>query len=249
VAARQVHTNVWLVGSGTDDEALTDSYDCHCYLVWDGTAGFLVDAGTGRGGDRWLRNIAEVCDPADLDGVLITHYHADHAGGAAIAEAAGLQVRAHPTTVQALSTGDEEHSQVRRAREAGVYPPDYQLPAARAVSLPFGRRRLSDRLWFDVHDAPGHCDGHVVFLTEPGDGSVLFTGDCLFAGGRISMQPIPDCRLDLYSETVRALAELRPEALLPGHGDMVLSEGAAVVHRAAEAFQRLIPPPNLLSAW
>jgi glyoxylase-like metal-dependent hydrolase (beta-lactamase superfamily II) len=249
VAARQVHESVWLVGSGTDDDARTDVHDCHCYLVWDGQDGFLVDAGTGLGGGRWLENVAEVCDPTRLDGVLITHYHADHAGGSAVARAAGLQVRAHAMTVAALATGDEERTQVRRAREAGVYPHDYRLPVAEATPVVPGRWELSNRLSVQVIDAPGHCDGHLVFLTDTGAGRILFSGDCLFAGGRVSMQPIPDCRLHLYADTVVTLAKLEPELLLPGHGGLVLSGASEVAVHAADAFQRLVPPPNLLSPW
>ena len=138
MAARQVLEHVWLVGSGTDPRAFTDRHDCHCYLVWDGTSGFLIDAGTGLGADRWLQNIREVCDPTRLEAVLLTHYHADHAGGAAMARAAGLDVRAHETTVDALSRGDEERTQVRRAREAGIYPPEYRLRRSEATQLEVG---------------------------------------------------------------------------------------------------------------
>ena len=49
MTARQVLDGIWLVASGTDEVALTDPHDCHCYLVWDGEGGFLVDARTGLG--------------------------------------------------------------------------------------------------------------------------------------------------------------------------------------------------------
>ena len=247
--ARQIHPCLWLVGSGTDEDAFTDRYDSHCYLVWDGTTGFLVDAGTGRGADRWLTNIAEVCDPRSLSGLLLTHYHADHAGGAAAARAAGLHVAAHPLTVAALRTGDEEHTQVRRARDAGVYPANYHLPAAEIDELATGRLTLSESMTLDVIDAPGHCDGHLVLLTRLDTAAALLSGDCLFAGGQISLQPIPDCRLDAYAETVIGLADLEPDLLLPGHGDLLLSGAAAVVERAADAFRHMVPPPNLLTPW
>ncbi len=248
MTARPVLDRVWLVGSGTDDEALTDTHDCHCYLLWDGEGGFLVDAGTGLGTERWLENVREVCDPSRLGGVLLTHYHADHAGGAAAAVEAGLPVLGHPITAAALAAADEDRTQVARARSVGVYPPDYRLPAAQVQPLVGGTRLTSGGLTVEVIDAPGHCDGHVVFLLEA-PGGVLLSGDCLFAEGRVSLQAIPDCRLTQYADTVATLAERSPDVLLPGHGDHVLGGAADPVRRAATSFARLVPPPNFLVAW
>lgn len=248
MSARRVLDGVWLVGSGTDQAAFTDSHDCHCYLVWDGEGGFLVDAGTGLGAAQWLRNVREVCDPARLGGLLLTHYHADHAGGAAAAAEAGLTVLGHRLTADALATADEERTQLARARAVGVYPPDYRLRPAEVQPLLGGVRLRSGGVALDVIDAPGHCDGHLVFLVESPTG-VLLSGDCLFSGGRVSLQAIPDCRLVEYADTVAALADRSPEVLLPGHGDFVLDGAAEEVHRAAAAFARLIPPPNFLVAW
>lgn len=248
MSARPVVDGVWMVASGTDETALTDPHDCHCYLLWDGDGGFLVDAGTGLGADRWLRNVREVCDPARLGGVLLTHYHADHAGGAAAARRAGLPVFGHPLTADALAAADEERTQLVRARAAGVYPPDYRLAPAEVQPLRGGTRLASGGVTLEVIDAPGHCDGHLVFLVGA-SGGLLLSGDCLFSGGRIALQAIPDCRLVEYADTVATLAERSPDVLLPGHGDLVLHGAARAVHRAAEAFARLVPPPNFLVAW
>lgn len=249
MAARQILDNVWLVASGSDAQAFTDVHDCHCYLVWNGDSGFLIDTGTGLGGGRWLDNVAEICPPSRLGAVYLTHCHADHAGAAADAEEAGLPVRAHAITAEALRDADEEQTQLRRARDAGVYPPDLRLRRSNPEILQPGSLVRHGALTLQVIDAPGHCDGHLVFAIELSGQLVLFTGDCLFAGSRVSMQPIPDCRLDRYAETVARLAELKADVLLPGHGDHVLSDGAQVVDRATSAFQRLIPPPNMLAPW
>jgi len=248
VSARPVLDGVWLVGSGTDEEALTDRHDCHCYLLWDGKGGFLVDAGTGLGAERWLDNVREVCDPALIGGVLLTHYHADHAGGAAAAREAGLPVLGHPITTEALAAADEDRTQVARARGVGVYPPDYRLRPAQVQPLAGGTRLTSGGVTVQVIDAPGHCDGHMVFLLE-GRGGILLSGDCLFAEGRVSLQAIPDCRLTEYADTVATLAERSPDVLLPGHGDLVLGGAADAIRRAAASFARLVPPPNFLVAW
>jgi glyoxylase-like metal-dependent hydrolase (beta-lactamase superfamily II) len=246
MAARQVLDGVWMVGSGTDETASTDPYDCHCYLVWDGTGGFLVDAGTGRAAERWLANVREVCDPASLGGVLLTHYHADHSGGGAAAARAGLTLLAHRTTAGAVQEADEERTQLRRAREAGIYPADYHLAAAPVQTIEDGQRPVSGGVSVEVIDAPGHCDGHLVFRVTVAGREVLLSGDCVFAGGRVSMQAIPDCRLDAYADTIVKLAALGTDALLPGHGELVLDGANSGLADAAASFRRLVPPPNLL---
>ena len=70
--------------------------------------------------------------------------------------------------------------------------------------------------FFEVVDAPGHCDGHLVFRYRQGERTALFSGDCLFSPGRVSMQAIPDCRLDRYAETVIAIARDDLDILLFG---------------------------------
>ena len=248
MSARPLLDDVWLVGSGTDETALTDPHDCHCYLVWDGEGGFLVDAGTGLGARQWLDNVRQVCDPGRLGGVLLSHYHADHAGGAAAAREAGLAVFGSRVTSAALATADEDRTQLARARAAGLYPPDYRLAPAEVQPIAGSSRPTSGGVSVEVVDAPGHCDGHLVFLVGT-TSSTLISGDCLFSGGRVGLQAIPDCRLVPYAETLASLATRSPEALLPGHGDLVLSGAAEDVRRAASSFARLVPPPNFLVAW
>lgn len=237
---------VWLVGSGTDDDVLTDPHDCHTYLLWDGRSGFVVDCGTGLGFDRWAESVAQLCDPLSLQGCLVTHYHADHAGGAARLRDLGIAVFASPETVAALAHGDEECTQVRAARQAGIYPDTYRLRAADLQAIP--ETLTLGAFTVRTVQTPGHCDGHLVFVASIGSKQVLFSGDCLFAGGLVSMQAIPDCRLDRYAASVIELARRHVDVLLPGHGDLVLSTASEHVRRAARSFSHLIPPPNFLHA-
>jgi glyoxylase-like metal-dependent hydrolase (beta-lactamase superfamily II) len=236
---------IWRVG-GT---GLTDDHDCHCYLVWDGAGGILVDTGTGVAASRWLDTIAQVCDRSALAGVVVTHYHADHAGGAAAARAAGLTVMASAETAEALAVADESRTSLAAARAVGVYPPDYRLsPATVDRELRDGATIAAGGLGIEIIAAPGHCDGHIVVLVRTaGRRTVLLSGDCLFAGGRVSLQAIHDCRLDRYAETVIALADRDVDVLLPGHGDPVIDDAATDIRKAAESFRRLVPPPNVLA--
>lgn len=242
MGARRLSDSLWLVDTGSP-------YDCHVYVIDGGTAAALVDCGTGIATDGLLDGI-DATDCLDrLSHVLLTHYHADHAGGAAALRAErDVRVLASAETAAALAAGDEERTQVAAARAAGIYPADYRYPACPVDEVVSDGATLRvGQLLVDVHASPGHCDGHLCFLVDDGDRRALCTGDAIFSGGRISIQPIPDCSPYVYARTAQRLAELPVDALLPGHLDLVLSDGAAHLARAAESFRRLVPPPNIVT--
>lgn len=249
MTAIELAESVWLVGSSDQTSpAFTSVYDCNQYLVWDGEHGFLVDVGTGLGGAAWLANLSAIADPAALTGALVTHYHGDHAGGVSFATAHGLRAYVGDLTAAALRDGDETVTQLARARALGIYPSDFALQPVTTVhpiedfqSLHIGEFRVT------AISAPGHCDGHFVFQTEIGQRSALFSGDVIFAGGAVSMQALPDCRLDDYAETVIGLAELSIDQLFAGHGEPVLAGASAQIDASAASFARLVPPPNFLA--
>jgi glyoxylase-like metal-dependent hydrolase (beta-lactamase superfamily II) len=67
---------------------------------------------------RGLAAVAAVRDPRAVSGALVTHYHADHAGGAAAASAAGLTVLGSRETASALRVPDEDRTSLAVARAA-----------------------------------------------------------------------------------------------------------------------------------
>ena len=76
--------SISLVGSGVLGFGLSDDYDSHVYWVDGGAESALIDAGGGRNLDAIRSNILkDGRDFSTLRYVLLTHYHADHAGGAA----------------------------------------------------------------------------------------------------------------------------------------------------------------------
>ena len=78
---------VYLVGGGTNICCgLSDDPDCHVYLIDGGDELALIDCGMAAGEslDRILANVAaEGLDAGRIRSIVVTHYHMDHAGGAA----------------------------------------------------------------------------------------------------------------------------------------------------------------------
>lgn len=243
---KQITETVWLVLSPDDDAVAGEAYDCNGYLVWDGETGVLVDSGAGLSAEKWIEGVKRIAPLEKIVGVLLTHYHLDHAGGAAAATAAGLPVFGSATTARALAAADEEITQVAAARRAGIYPAEYALRRCQKVHTVSSGDMVGP---LRVLQTPGHCEGHLVGLAAQEHQVALFSGDMLFAGGRVSVQAIPDCRLHKYAESVFQVEKEKPTVLYPGHGPAVLDprEVHSAVTSAADSFRRLVPPPNWTS--
>ena len=230
---------------------LSPDFDAHVYLLDGGDELALIDCGLGTDAGRaaLLRRIADSgLDVARLRRLFLTHYHTDHAGGAARYRAElGLTVSAARDVAAALAAGDHEATQFRAARALGFFPDGYDYPACPVDDpLDDGETRTVGSLTVRAIATPGHCAGHLSYLVTGGERTALFAGDAVFAGGKILLQAIPDCDLGQMLASVRRLAATPFDALLPGHGAIALQGGAGHVQSAIAAMDRLAVPPNLV---
>ncbi len=243
---------IYLVGSGLTGLGLTDSFDCHVYMVDCGGGEYsLIDSGAGRDVAAILAIMREDgLDPDAVSTILLTHQHADHSGGAAaLCEALGRvpRVLASPHAADLVTRGDEQALSLPAARAAGIYPPEYRYRACAAEGLLVGGTTLQvGNIAFQVIDTPGHCRGHVSLLVARNGKLVLFGGDAIFAGGQILLQNIPDCSIWEYGQTIERLAALSIDTLLPGHLAPAMRDARRHVEMARAAFDRLTPPRNIL---
>jgi hydroxyacylglutathione hydrolase len=230
---------------------LSADFDAHAYLIDGGDEAALIDCGLGTesGGAALVARIASVeVDPVRVRRLFLTHYHTDHAGGAGRYRAAlGLTVAAAADVAPALAGPDRDATQFSAAQALGLFPGGYEyVPCAVDDPLVDGAERQVGRLTIRAIATPGHCAGHVSYLVTGGEQTYLFTGDALFAGGRILLQAIPDCDLGLTLASIRRLSRESFDALLPGHGGIVLQGGAGHVAAAISAIDRLAVPPSLV---
>lgn len=238
--------NVHLVGSGSMGFDLTDSLDCHVYLIDGGAEAAIVDAGSGFGIDQILAHAeAAGVAPDRIRYLLLTHCHADHAGGAA-----GLKERlphlklvASPLAARWLRTGDEQTISLDMGKKAGFYPQDYVFqPCPVEVEVSEGDTVTVGRVTLQVVETPGHCDGHISFLGEIDGKRVLFAGDQVFFGGQISLQNIWDCRIPEYANSMLKFKGAAVDALLPGHLSVSLKDGQRHIDAANQLFERVFVP-------
>jgi glyoxylase-like metal-dependent hydrolase (beta-lactamase superfamily II) len=248
----RITNEVYIVGGGVANAfGLSDDPDCHVYLVDGGDEMALIDCGMADGNslERILSNVrAEGLDPSKITKIVATHYHMDHAGGAArFRDRLGVDVVAPADAANALRTGDERAVALDMAKAAGFYAPDYRFePVEVAQEVREGDLVPVGRLELEVFETPGHCDGHASYLLRGRERSYLFAGDAVFSGGRVVLQNIHDCSIQKSAASIAKLAQLEFDALLPGHAAICLDGGTRHVATALEACQSLFVPKNLI---
>jgi glyoxylase-like metal-dependent hydrolase (beta-lactamase superfamily II) len=248
----RITDEVYVVGGGVSNAfGLSNDPDCHVYLVDGGDEMALIDCGMADGDslERILSNVRdEGLDPAKITRIIVTHYHIDHAGGAAdFRDRLGVEVIVPAGAAHALRTGDERAVALDKAKVAGFYAADYVFkPVEIARELREGDRVSVGNLELEVFDTEGHCDGHASYLLQGKDRRYLFAGDAVFAGGKVVLQNIHDCSIQKTDATIAKLAQLDFDALLPGHAAISLTNGRRHVETAHTATKSLFVPKNLI---
>ncbi len=241
--------HVYLAASGDMGMAMTHSQDCNVYAVR-GEDGFvLVDSGVGLTPELIEENLrVDGLEPEHLKMILLTHGHADHAGGAAYFQKKyGVQIVGPLAEKAFVEQAQEGPLGLDVARAAGFYPPDYRLQPCRfAHGVVPGETLDAAGIRFWVHEAAGHSIGGVCYRAYLDGKSTLFAGDLLSSEGKISLQNIPGADIPSYSRSVLALEGIKTDALMTGHGPFLLNRGGVPIVKACQKFRRLAIPENIL---
>ncbi|MFK7691750.1 MBL fold metallo-hydrolase [Paenibacillus sp. HJGM_3] len=240
--------HVYAIGGGSLGYGLSSDYDCNVYAVDTGEELVLIDAGSGIEPERILDVMREDGLRIERVGkVLLTHAHADHAGGAAYwRRACGAEIFASVLTAEMVETGDEIRTALASARESGTYPASYRLePCTVDVKLRPGDSIRSGGLSFRSIAAPGHSFDMVIYFCP--ELRALFAADAVFGmDGKLAVLRTPDFSLEQYRDTIAALVRLDVVQLFPGHGAALTEHGHLPLAAAHRRFELGLPPLSIV---
>lgn len=201
------------------------------YLLTGPSGLALVDVGSAATLDQLLAAIrATGHQPEEIEHILLTHIHLDHAGatGKLLRHAPNARVYVHSIGAPHLINPDkliESASRIYGDKMQTLWGEMLPVPEERITILDDGMEvRVGERTLTALY-TPGHAIHHVAFH-DPAH-AALFPGDV--AGVRLEdiayvrpPTPPPDLNLEDWSASIERLRALRPETLyLPHFGPAV----------------------------
>jgi glyoxylase-like metal-dependent hydrolase (beta-lactamase superfamily II) len=152
------------------------------YLVVESGRGAFVDCGTNHSAPALLRALAETgLDPADVDWLILTHVHLDHAGGAGelMARLPAARLVVHPRGARHMidpsklvAGATAVYGETEMARSYGAIRP---VPATRVVEAADGHVAVLAGRALVCVETPGHALHHNAIRDERSN--AFFTGD------------------------------------------------------------------------
>jgi len=167
---------------------------------------------------------------APIRWILVTHTHPDHSPAAVeLARETGAELLGRPPP-------DSDHQDMS-------FVPDRILDD--------GDRFLVDGSEIEVVHTPGHASNHLCFLHK--DLNWVFTGDHVIDGSTVVINP-PDGDMLHYLNSLAKVKAMRPAALAPGHGELIIDPDRAInwivdhrLEREAKVAAALQKNPGLTS--
>ncbi len=192
-------------------ESLTEN-NCNSYII-DGSVKVLIDPGHLHLMEHLINGMkGDGLSPQDIDLIIVTHPHPDHAEG--------LADRRYSKALKAMHRDAklflEEFSRLWKemiGKDVPEFPVDFFLKEG---TLKVGNKTLK------ILETPGHAPGSISIYLE--EDKILFPGDVIFARsfGRFDLPGSDPVQL---VRSIEKLAGLDIEILAPGHGPVIKGRG------------------------
>ncbi|MDP8905234.1 MAG: MBL fold metallo-hydrolase [Chloroflexota bacterium] len=227
---------------------------CNVYVVRDGDGGLVVDFGSGS----VLDQLGDF-DIERVKTVLVTHHHRDQVQGLARAVTAGSEIWVPPVERDLIADVDNHWQGRAIANNYNLREDRFSLLQSVPVTGAVTEYRPMRFGSLDVLPlpTPGHTIGSVSYLATVDGRRVAFTGDLIYAPGKVWSLAATMWSLGEMSgvaATVLSLLALReqsPDLLLPSHGEPIENPAEAIDRTVAE-LRRMLDFRNwggVLDAW
>jgi hydroxyacylglutathione hydrolase len=179
----QVHPKVW---------KFTGSDSVNSYFL-DMDKRIFIDCGNSHDAEQFKKAVMDVVNPANVDLVLFTHLHYDHAGNFSLFKNAKFYASAE---------------EIADFKKCAPFYPDKGL-MAKLKPLP------EELFGLKVIPVPGHTRGSVCFWLEKQ--MILFTGDTYFRKGVYGRTDLANSEPEKIKESIARIRKLPVKLVCPGH--------------------------------
>jgi glyoxylase-like metal-dependent hydrolase (beta-lactamase superfamily II) len=215
VTVKQIDSHVWMILLGRI---------CACYLIRDRRIA-LIDTGYPADVPALVLGLQQIgLAPSDLDALLLTHIHADHAGGAGyLAEQnPALTLYVHRKGSRHLADPSRLNSSIQK-----VYGPDIQeyglfravRPDLRIQAVTTGDFIDLGKTTLQILETPGHARHHLVFFDRAMNR--VYSGDALgsqYSGlPNFPLTPPFDYDPDLSIQSIDLVRAFNPRQICYSH--------------------------------
>jgi glyoxylase-like metal-dependent hydrolase (beta-lactamase superfamily II) len=229
------------------DTGMYDTAEYGAVYLLDADRPAIVDSGIGTNYERVLDGLETVgIAPEDLEAILLTHVHLDHAGGAGfIHDETGADVYVHEDGAAFLAHPDRiwEGTEAAVGDQITYYAEPKPVPVDAVEPIHDGATVDLGSVELGVRHAPGHAFHQVLFDDRAAD--AVYTADAagIYVPARDAVRetsPPPGFDLEQVVADARMIARLAPETLCYPHfgavpADERISEYVGVITDWVEA--------------
>ena len=214
------------------DTGMFEEPELGAVYIYDTDRPAIIDTGLGTNYENILNGLEELgIAPADLEAILLTHIHLDHAGGAGfLIEETDADVYVHTSGKQFIVDPESlwEGTKGAVGHQIEFYVEPKPVPENRITTVEDGESIDLGDTTLDVHHAPGHAFHQVMF--HDADNQTVFAADA--AGvyvpqldSVIETSPPPGFDLEAVLEDANAIDALDPETICYSHFGSIAADG------------------------